>query len=87
MSPKAAVPAPVAADFFFKLKAPFIPPHRSYRSHIPEAILRSAADDLIKVASADSKPAVYVHPKLIELMREIGIDLSRHHSKHLEEFF
>jgi arsenate reductase len=58
----------------------------SCRSHIAEGILRAAAGDLIEVASAGSKPAGYVHPKSIEAMREIGIDISAHHSKHLEEF-
>jgi arsenate reductase len=58
----------------------------SCRSHIAEGILRAAAGDLIEVASAGSKPAGYVHPKSIEVMREIGIDISLHHSKHLEDF-
>jgi len=58
----------------------------SCRSHLAEGILRAAAGDLIEVASAGSKPAGYVHPKSIEVMREIGIDLSGHTSKHLEEF-
>ena len=58
----------------------------SCRSHLAEGILRSAAGDLIDVASAGSKPAGYVHPKSIEVMKEIGIDISRHTSKHLEEF-
>jgi arsenate reductase len=58
----------------------------SCRSHLAEGILRSAAGDLIEVASAGSKPAGYVHPKSIEVMKEIGIDISGHTSKHLEEF-
>jgi arsenate reductase (thioredoxin) len=58
----------------------------SCRSHIAEGILRQAAGDLIGVQSAGSKPAGYVHPKAIEVMREIGIDISGHRSKHLEEF-
>jgi arsenate reductase len=58
----------------------------SCRSHIAEGILRAAAGDLIEVASAGSKPAGYVHPKSIEVLKEIGIDISAHHSKHLEEF-
>jgi arsenate reductase len=58
----------------------------SCRSHLAEGILRNAAGDLIEVASAGSKPAGYVHPKSIEVMREIGIDISGHTSKHLEEF-
>ena len=58
----------------------------SCRSHLAEGILRSAAGDLIEVASAGSKPAGYVHPKSIEVMKEIGIDIAGHTSKHLEEF-
>jgi len=58
----------------------------SCRSHLAEGILRAAAGDLIEVASAGSKPAGYVHPKSIEVMKEIGIDISGHTSKHLEEF-
>ena len=45
-----------------------------------------SAGDLIEVASAGSKPAGYVHPLAIRAMKEIGIDISGHHSKHLHEF-
>jgi arsenate reductase len=58
----------------------------SCRSHIAEGILRRAAGDLFEVHSAGSKPAGYVHPKAIEVMKEIGIDISAHTSKHLNEF-
>jgi len=58
----------------------------SCRSHLAEGILRAAAGDLIEVASAGSKPAGYVHPKSIEVLKEIGIDISSHTSKHMEEF-
>jgi arsenate reductase (thioredoxin) len=58
----------------------------SCRSHLAEGILRAAAGDIIEVASAGSKPAGYVHPKSIEVMKEIGIDLSGHTSKHLDQF-
>ena len=58
----------------------------SCRSHLAEGIFRAAAGDLIEVASAGSKPAGYVHPKSIEVMKEIGIDISGHSSKHLDEF-
>jgi len=58
----------------------------SCRSHLAEGILRAAAGDLIDVQSAGSRPAGYVHPKAVEVMREIGIDISGHRSKHLEEF-
>jgi arsenate reductase len=58
----------------------------SCRSHLAEGILRAAAGDLIEVASAGSRPAGYVHPKSIEVLKEIGIDISSHTSKHMEEF-
>jgi len=58
----------------------------SCRSHIAEGILRQAAGDLIDVQSAGSRPAGYVHPKATEVMKEIGIDISRHTSKHMNEY-
>ena len=51
-----------------------------------EGILRHAATDLFDVHSAGSKPAGYVHPKAVEVMSEIGIDISNHSSKSLDTF-
>ena len=36
--------------------------------------------------SAGSKPAGYVHPLAIQALAEIGIDISGHRSKHMDEF-
>jgi arsenate reductase len=58
----------------------------SCRSHLAEGILRQVAGDLINVASAGSKPAGHVHPLAIKAMAEIGMDISGHRSKHLDEF-
>ena len=58
----------------------------SCRSHLAEGILRAAAGDLVEIHSAGSKPAGYVHPKAIQVMREIGLDLSGHTSKHMNQF-
>ena len=58
----------------------------SCRSHMAEGILRHAAGDLFEVASAGSKPAGYVHPKVIAALAEIGIDISSHTSKHMNDF-
>lgn len=58
----------------------------SCRSHIAEGILHAAAGDLLDVQSAGSNPAGYVHPKAIEVMKDIGIDISGHTSKHMNEF-
>jgi len=58
----------------------------SCRSHLAEGILRAALGDRYRVASAGSKPAGYVHPLAIRALEEIGLDISAHHSKHLDEF-
>jgi arsenate reductase len=58
----------------------------SCRSHLAEGILRAAAGDLLNVQSAGSKPAGCVHPLAIQVMKEIGIDISGHRSKHMDEF-
>jgi arsenate reductase len=58
----------------------------SCRSHLAEGILRAAAGDSLNVQSAGSKPAAYVHPLAIQVMEEIGIDISAHRSKHMNDF-
>lgn len=58
----------------------------SCRSHLAEGILQQALGDSFRVASAGSNPAGYVHPLGIKAMAEIGIDISSHTSKHLDEF-
>jgi arsenate reductase (thioredoxin) len=58
----------------------------SCRSHMAEGILRAAASDFLDVRSAGSKPAGYVHPLAVKALAEIGIDISGHHSKHMDEF-
>jgi arsenate reductase len=58
----------------------------SCRSHMAEGILRRAAGDLVEVASAGSRPAGYVHPLAIRALAEIGIDISAHTSKHMNDF-
>lgn len=58
----------------------------SCRSHLAEEILRQAAGDFLEVASAGSKPAGFVHPLAIRAMKEIGIDISEHTSKSMNDF-
>ena len=58
----------------------------SCRSHMAEGILRAAAGDMLDVRSAGSQPAGYVHPQAIAALAEIGIDISSHTSKHMNEF-
>ena len=58
----------------------------SCRSHMAEGFLRSLAGDRFEVFSAGSKPTGHVHPLAIEAMRELGVDISKHKSKSLDEF-
>ena len=58
----------------------------SCRSHMAEGMLRAASGDTINVQSAGSAPTGSVHPLAIQVMAEIGIDISQHRSKHLNEF-
>ena len=58
----------------------------SCRSHLAEGILHTVVGDILNVVSAGSKPAGYVHPLAIQVMKEIDIDISRHTSKHLSGF-
>ena len=58
----------------------------SCRSHLAEGILKRALGDGFRVESAGSKPAGYVHPLAVKALAEIGIDISEHHSKHMDLF-
>lgn len=58
----------------------------SCRSHMAEGILRAAAGDILEVHSAGSQPSGFVHPKAISALAEIGIDISFHTSKSMNDF-
>ena len=58
----------------------------SCRSQMAEGFLRAAAGDILDVQSAGSKPAGYVHPMAIDVMREVGMDISGNVSKNLNAF-
>jgi arsenate reductase (thioredoxin) len=57
----------------------------SARSQMAEGLLRELGGDRLEVYSAGTNPST-VNPLAIEVMRERGIDISSHRSKHLEEF-
>jgi arsenate reductase (thioredoxin) len=57
----------------------------SARSQMAEGLLRHDAGDRFDVESAGTTPS-QVRPEAIAVMRELGIDISRHRSKHLDEF-
>jgi arsenate reductase len=55
----------------------------SARSQMAEGIARSLAPSGVKVSSAGSQPS-RVRPEAIAVLKEIGIDISHHHSKGLD---
>lgn len=57
----------------------------SARSQMAEGLLRHDAGDRFEVFSAGTKPS-QVRSEAIEAMRELGIDISGHHSKSVDEF-
>jgi arsenate reductase len=57
----------------------------SARSQMAEGLLRDIAGDRFEVESAGTIKS-FVRPQAIAAMAEIGIDISGHHSKCLDEF-
>ncbi len=57
----------------------------SARSQMGEGLLRHDAGDRFDVESAGTK-AIAVRPEAIAAMRELGIDISEHRSKNVDEF-
>ena len=57
----------------------------SARSQMAEGLLRHDAGEKFDVESAGTKPSS-VRPEAIAVMRELGIDISGHRSKHVDEF-
>src|ERR1700683_5183382 len=57
----------------------------SARSQMAEGLLRHDASDLFEVESAGTRHGS-VRPEAIAAMRELGIDISGHRSKSVEEF-
>ncbi len=57
----------------------------SARSQMAEGLLRDIAGDRFEVSSAGTRPAG-LNPNAVTAMAEIGIDISRHRSKSVDEF-
>jgi arsenate reductase len=54
----------------------FVCVHNAGRSQMAAGLLRSIAGDAIDVRSAGSAPAEEVNPAVVEVMAEVGVDLS-----------
>ena len=58
----------------------------SARSQMAEGLLRHDAGDRFEVFSAGVDPAARVRPEAVEVMQELGIDISQHRAKHVDQF-
>jgi arsenate reductase (thioredoxin) len=57
----------------------------SARSQMAEGLLRHDAGERFEVESAGTKPSV-VRTEAIAVLKEVGIDITSHRSKHVDEF-
>lgn len=72
-------------DLTNKKKVLFICTHNSARSQIAEGLLKTLKGEYYDVYSAGTEPS-RVHPLAIKIMAELGIDISIHRSKSIENF-
>jgi protein-tyrosine-phosphatase len=64
----------------------FVCVENSNRSQMAEAFARIHGGDRVEAFSSGSRPSGRVNPKAVEAMRQLGYDLTTHHSKGLDEF-
>ena len=57
----------------------------SARSQMAEGWLRALGGERFEVYSAGTRPSI-VRPEAIEAMREVGVDITSHRSKSVDEF-
>jgi arsenate reductase len=63
----------------------FICTHNSARSHMAEGLMNALYGDRYRAFSAGTEPSA-VNPHAVQVMQEIGIDISDHRSKSVDEF-
>jgi arsenate reductase len=64
----------------------FVCVENSNRSQMAETFARIHGGDRVEAVSAGSRPSGKINPKAVEAMRQVGYDLSTHHSKGLDGF-
>ncbi|WKV08132.1 arsenate reductase ArsC [Thermoanaerobacterium sp. CMT5567-10] len=68
-----------------KVKVAFICVANSCRSQMAEGFAKYYGSDVLEVYSAGTKLAESVNPNAVEVMKEVGIDISSHKPKLLDE--
>src|SRR5215210_3149039 len=59
----------------------FVCLHNAGRSQMSQALFERAAEGRHRALSAGTTPADHVHPQVVEVMRELGIELADHEPK------
>ena len=68
-----------------KTKILFVCVENSNRSQMSQAFAKIPGDKNVEAYSAGSHPSGKINPKAVAAMKELGYDLSKHHSKSLED--
>jgi arsenate reductase len=68
-----------------KKKLLFVCIENSNRSQMSQAFATMLGGDKVEAYSSGSRPSGKINPKAIAAMKELGYDLTAHHSKSLEE--
>ncbi|MES1217347.1 MAG: arsenate reductase ArsC [Bacteroidota bacterium] len=68
-----------------KKKILFVCIENSNRSQMSQAFAKMLGGETVEAYSSGSRPSGKINPKAIAAMNELGYDLSKHHSKSLEE--
>jgi len=76
----------IAMKSINKKKVLFICVHNSARSQMAEALLRKMAGDRFEVESAGLEPGK-LNPLAIDVMREIGLNISQNKTKSVFDFY
>lgn len=63
----------------------FVCVHNAGRSQMAAGLLERVGRDRVRVRSAGTEPAEEVHPRVVEAMREVGIDVSARQPHRLED--
>jgi arsenate reductase (thioredoxin) len=63
----------------------FVCVENSNRSQMAQAFARIHGGEAVEAHSAGSRPSGRINPKAVDAMRELGYDLTAHHSKSLAE--
>ena len=69
-----------------KRRVIFVCVENSNRSQMAEAFARIHGGDTVEAFSSGSRPSGRVNPKAVAAMKEVGYDLTAHHSKGLDGY-